>query len=114
MTEIYPTIRTMTFEEASVYGYCHQGLMLEHGCVSYRLNSGASDNVHVFTSGASLLVLTINTRLDYIGLDFYLGKEEEPLDSIFLQGDAAREMIGSNWQSLSLSNLAHRLLQLFV
>jgi len=113
MTEIHPTIRTMTFEEAKKCGYHHQGLRLEHDCISYQLNAGTSDNIHIFKSGASLIVLTINTRLDYIGLDFYLGSEEEPLDSIFLQGDAAREMIGSNWQSLSLINLAHRLLQLF-
>ena len=97
MTPIYPTIRTMTFDEAREFGYFHQGLMLEHNCVSYRLTAGTKDNLHVLESGPVVYVLTQNTSLDYIGLDVYTPEEEDPINSIFLQGDyAISECIGSD------------------
>lgn len=114
MTQIYPTIRTMTFEEASEFGFCHQGLMMEHNCVSYRLSAGTNDNLHVLESGPVLYVVTLNLPMEYISLDIYMPKEEDPIDSIFLQGDyAIRECIGKDWRSLSLIQLTTRLVQLF-
>lgn len=114
MTQIYPTtIRTMTLSEARAYGYCHQGLMLEHDCVSYRLSVSKKDELYVFKSGVSLFVLTINTRQTYVGLDIYMPKEADAIDSIFLQGEAISECIGHDWRSLSLIQLVTRLTQLF-
>ncbi len=114
MTQIYPTIRTMTFEEARDFGDYHQGLMMDHNCVSYRLSAGTKDNMHVLESGPVLYVLTLNTCLDYIGLDIYMPKEEDAVDSIFLQGDyAIAECIGHDWRSLSLYKLVARLMALF-
>ena len=114
MTQIYPTIRTMTFEEACEFGYYHQGLMLEHNCVSYRLSAGTTNNLHIFRSEVVLYVLTINTAMDYIGFDAYMGKEEDPIDSIFLQGDwAISECVGNDWRSLTLIDLTSRLISLF-
>jgi hypothetical protein len=113
MTPIYPTIRIMTETEARTYGFFRPGLMLEHSGLSYRLSASTKDNVQAFTSGPTLLVLSLNTGLDYIGLDVYLGQEQEPIDSIFLQGDVASEALGDNWHILPLSSLATRLFHLF-
>ena len=114
MTQIYPTIRTMTFEEASEFGEYHQGLMMEHGCVSYRLSAGSKDNMHVLKSGAVLYVVTINSLMEYVSLDIYMSKTEDAIDSIFLQGDyAISECVGNEWRSLSLIQITTRLMELF-
>jgi hypothetical protein len=51
--------------------------------------------------------------MEYVSLDIYMPKEEEAIDSIFLQGEATREMLGDDWKSLSLIQLATRLVKLF-
>ena len=114
MTQIFPTIRTMTWNEAHEFGHFHQGLMMDHNCVSHRLTAGTKDNLHILESGPVLYVLTLNTSLDYIGLDVYMPKEEDAIDSIFLQGDAITECIGKDWRSLSLTQLVTRLVRLFM
>ncbi len=113
MMLINPTIRTMTFEEAREFGDYHQGLMMDHDCVSYRLSAGTKDNMHVLASGPILYVITLNMNMEYVSLDIYMPKEEEPIDSIFLQGEATKEMLGHDWKSLSLIQLVTRLVKLF-
>lgn len=114
MQQIYPTIRTMTWQEADQYGYCNRGQMMDYNCIFYRLSAGARDEIQVFRSGVTLYVLTINHHLDYVGLDAYIGSEQEPVDSIFLQGDwAISECIGNDWRILPLTSLATRLINLF-
>ena len=113
MTQIYPTIRTMTFEEAREFGDYHQGLMMDHDCVSYRLSAGTKDNMHVLESGPVLYVITLNMHMEYVSLDIYMPKEEDAIDSIFLQGEATREMLGNDWKSLSLIQLTTRMIKLF-
>ena len=113
MMLINPTIRTMTFEEALEFGDYHQGLMMDHNCVSYRLSAGTKDNLHILESGPVLYVITLNMHMEYVSLDIYMPKEEEPIDSIFLQGEATRKMLGDDWKSLSLIQLVTRLVKLF-
>jgi hypothetical protein len=113
MTQIYPTIRTMTFEEDRDFSDFHQGLMMEHNCVSYRLTAGTKDYLHVLESGPVLYVVTLNMHMEYVSLDIYMPKEEDAIDSIFLQGEATREMLGHDWKSLSLTQLVTRLVRLF-
>lgn len=113
MTLTHPTIRRMTFEEQVEYGLCTRGLIMEHGEEVYRLSAGTTDTLHVFQAGSVLFVLTINLNLEYVALDWYQGSEGEPIDSIFLQGEALREMVGHAWHSLPLSTLSTRLINLF-
>lgn len=114
MTNIYPTIRTMTDYEQVKYGLCTQGLILEQDERTYRLCAGTTDTLKVYQQGAVLYVLTLNLRLRYVALDYYMGSEQEPIDGIFLQGDyAIKEMVGADWHSLPLSTLSTRLIQLF-
>ena len=114
MTQIHPTIRTMTWEEAMDFGHYHQGLMMDYGCISYRLSAGTTDNIHIFKNGVALYVLTINTKLDYVDLSVYMANEQDPIDSIFLQGEwSIRECVGNDWRSLSLVSLVSRLIHQF-
>ena len=110
---INPTIRRMTFQEQVEYGLCTRGLMMEHGKEVYRLSAGTTDTLHVFQAGSVLFVLTINLNLESVALDWYQGSEGEPIDSIFLQGEALREVLGHDWHSLPLSTLSTKLTQLF-
>lgn len=92
----------MEHEEAFDYGLCSRGLMMEQGEQVYRLTAGTTDSVHVYEAGGAVIyVLTINHHLDYVALDWYQGSEDEPVDSLFLQGDyAISECIGHDWRSL--------------
>lgn len=114
MTQIIPVIRTMSPSEAKHYQLQNLGLILHHNTISYRLLSGTKDNITVFKSGPVIYVLTLNLQLEYIGFDVYLGSEEEPIDSLFLQGAyALKEMLGDDWRVQPLSALATRLQNLF-
>lgn len=114
MTKIQTNIRTMTWEEAQQYGLFDRGLMLNYGTVSYRLSAEKTDDIHAFKSSVVLYVLTINTHFEYCCLDAFMGTEDEPIDSIFLQGSVAiQEFIGNNWHTLPIATLATKLIQLF-
>ena len=106
MTQIYPTIRTMTSEEQREGGLFNKGLMLEHGKWAYRLTSGTTDSQHIFEAGTLIYVLTINLHLDYVALDCYIGSETDPVDSISLQGHhTIIECLGRGWHLMSLHRL---------
>jgi hypothetical protein len=114
MTQSHPTIRRMTNQEQVEYDLCTEGLMMEQGDKAYRLSAGTTDTIHVYQTGAGVLfVLTINRQLEYVALDYYMGSEQEPVDNIFLQGEAIKEMVGHDWHSLPLSTLSTKLTQLF-
>jgi hypothetical protein len=114
MTQIYPIIRTMTFEEQREAGLYNKGLILKQGERIYRLTAGTMDSLYVFEAGALIYVLTINLYLDYVALDCFIGSERDPIDSIFLQGHhAIIDSLGNKWHLLSLNDLANRLRQLY-
>jgi hypothetical protein len=114
MTPINPTIRSMTFDEQFEYGLCNRGLMMEQDERTYRLTAGTTDSLYVFKAGAVVYVLTLNLSLEYVVLDYYVGSEGEPVDSVFLQGDyVISECVGKDWRSVSMSEVVRRLLQLF-
>ncbi len=60
--------------------------MMEQDNKTYRLTAGTSNSLHVFQAGAVFNVLTIN-RL--FALDYNIGSEGDPVDSVFLYGDCA-------------------------
>jgi hypothetical protein len=114
MQQIYPVIRSMTWEETRKYGCLNQERMMNYQGVSYRLSAGASDSIYVFMSGVTLYVLVVNSSLDYLGLDAYMPNEEDPIDNIFLQGEwAIQECLGCQWRRLSPATIAGRLMNHF-
>lgn len=113
MTQIFPPIRSMTDEESQHYGLVNRGLMLNHDTATYKLTAGTTDTIYIFKSSVVIYVLTINHHLDYVGLDAFIGSEDEAIESVFLQGSALQECIGTNWHFLPLTTLATKLIQLF-
>jgi hypothetical protein len=114
MQQIQATIRNMSWNEATEYGLCNRGLMLDQDSVTYRLTAGTTDSLYVFKGGSVVYVLTLNLNLDYVALDVYLGHEPDPVDSVFLQGSwAIEECLGTRWRSLSASTMANRLMNQF-
>ncbi|NVN90948.1 MAG: hypothetical protein HXX11_10130 [Desulfuromonadales bacterium] len=115
MTPILPSIRRMTFQEASEAGLHSGGLILEHRGNSYHLNAGLSDSVHVFTSSIAIYVLTTNRGHGYIGLDAYLPNEPDPINTVFLHSDYQfTETLGSKWKYMSPRTIATKLINYLI
>lgn len=111
MQQIQPVIRKMTPEERSKYQLQNFGMAMEHKGQTYRLSSGHWDNIHVFTSGATIYVLTVNTRLDYMALDAYIGSETDPIATVFMQYEWELEgYLGKKWKSLAPATSATKLI----
>jgi hypothetical protein len=114
MQQIYPVIRSMTWEETRKYGYFSQGKMMDYQGGSYRLSAGARDSIYMFKSGVTLYVLVVNSSLDYLGLDAYMPNEEDSIDNLFLQGEwVIQKCLGCRWRELSLATIADRLMRHF-
>lgn len=113
MTQIFPAIRSMSPQEAQHYKLAKPGLILNHETATYKLSAGTTDTIYIFKSSIVIYVLTINHHLEYVGLDAFIGSEDEAIDSIFLQGSSIQECFGNNWHSLPLASLATKLIQLF-
>jgi len=111
MTQIYLPVRQMT--SADILFNESAGLIIKHRNVSYRLHARVEGDLCTFETGTYLIALTINRRLEAISLDIFIGQEQQPVDGIYLQGNALTEVVG-NWRRLPLSTLVERLLQLFV
>ena len=110
MTQIQPTIRSMTFDEADHAGHHSRGQILEYENRTYKLNAGTSDKIHVFSRSIYQFVLTINRSLGYVGLDAYVPLEEEPINTIFLHSDyQIKELLGNHWNQMTPETLATRL-----
>ena len=110
MTPNKPIIRRMIFEETDHAGFHSRGSMLEYENRTYKLNSGTSDTIHIFTRSIYLFVLTLNRSLGYMGLDAYVLLEEEPINTIFLHSEyQLRELLGRNWNQMSPETLSIRL-----
>ena len=115
MTPIKPSIRQMTFEEAHQLNLQNLGLILEHGGVTYNLNAGTSDKIHVFTRSICIFVLTTNMSLGYIGLDAYESAEPDPINTIFLHSEYQfSDYLGRNWRLLSPRAIVQRLVDYLI
>jgi hypothetical protein len=115
MTSITPTIRRMTFEEAQQLRLHSRGMAFEHNGNTYNLNAGTSDKIHVFTESICIYVLIINKSLGYIGLDAYMPKEPDPINSVFLHSEQQiADCLGRRWQQLSPRTIAQRLVEYLI
>jgi len=110
MTQIYPSIRQINPDNI-LFNELPE-LIITHKGISYRLQAPVEGDLCTFESGACLIALTINRRLEAVSMDVFIGKEQQPVDGIFLQGNALTELIG-DWRRLPLPTLVDRLLHLF-
>lgn len=115
MKEVETTIRMMTYHEAHQRILFNRGRVLDYEGRSYYLNAGLSDKVYVFTRSICIYVLTVNSLLGYIGLDAYMPKEPDPINTVFLHSvDQLAECLGRRWQQLSPKTITERLVDYLI
>lgn len=115
MTPIAPVIHRMTFEEAYWRGMHSRGLKFEDQGNTYYLHAGLSDKVYVFARSICIYVLTINSSLEYIGLDAYMPKEPNPINTLFLHSEnQIIECLGRRWEQLLPKTIAERLVEFLI
>ena len=110
MTQIFPPTRQII--PNNIFFNESPELIITHKGISYRLQAPMEGDLCTFESGACLIALTINRRLEAVAMDVFIGKEQQPVDGVFLQGNALTEMVG-DWRRLPLPTLVDRLLHLF-
>ena len=71
-----------------------------------KLSAGYSDEIHIYSEGSLICILSINNRIGYIGLEVFDG--DQPFGDIFLQGEQILEALGKN--NLSPFTIIRRLM----
>ena len=84
MNEITPSIRLMTPEEVRSARLINAGSVLEYEGTAIPIAGGRSDLVHVFTESTVIYVLSINYKLEYIGLEIFDAASGEEYETIFI------------------------------
>ena len=71
------------------------------------IGAGSNDSVYVLREGEETYIVTINTRLDYVGLEIFDGDNSH--GDMFCQGEQCNETVGYNWDTLTPITIAKRL-----
>jgi hypothetical protein len=82
---IFPHKRKMTWEEQREAGLQNPGLMMEYCRLRIPLSAGYSDTVEIYRNGNSLMILTVNRQLEYVGLDEVDCLDGQIIGSVFLE-----------------------------
>lgn len=109
MKRIFPTIRTMTWDETSSHNLKNPGLVLEYCNLMIPLSAGHSDNIKIYRNSNSLLILITNTQLGYIGLDEVDCLDGDIIGTVFLEEHQIKENIGRRWLQMKPETLIKRL-----
>ena len=105
----------MTSQEAQDSGIRIQALIVEYNGNNYHLHGGSRDNIHAFTEGVCIYVLTINTSAGYMGLNTYMSSEPDPINSVFLHSvGEIRETLGANWERMSPRTITTKLINCLI
>jgi hypothetical protein len=73
------------------------------------LSEGHSDTVMVFLYGNSLMILSVNRQLEYVGLDEVDCLDGGIIGSVFLEGSNVVEAIGNRWLQMNAETLVKML-----
>jgi hypothetical protein len=73
------------------------------------LSAGYSDTVYIFREGNSLMILTVNRQLEYVGLDEVDCLDGGIIGSVFLESSYVVEAIGNRWLQMKADTLVKRL-----
>ena len=69
MKRLFPRIRKMTWEETRNHNLHNPGLIIEYCNLKIPLSAGYSDAVEIYRNGNNLMILTVNTDIEYVSLD---------------------------------------------
>ena len=109
LKRIYPRIRKMTWEETRNHKLQNPGLIMEYCHLPIPLSAGYSDTVEIFRNGNCLLILTVNTDIEYVSLDEVDCLDGQIIGSVFLEGCYIAESIGNRWLQMKSETLMKRL-----
>ena len=76
----------MTWEETRSQNLYNPGLIMEYCNLLIPLSAGYSDTVEIYRNGNSLLILTVNTDIEYVSLDKVDCLDGGVIGSVFLEG----------------------------
>lgn len=110
MKRIFPAIRKMNGEETSNLNSQNPGLIMEYCHLMIPLTAGYSDTVQIYRNGNSMLILTTNNRLGYIGLDEVDLLDGDIIGTVFLEECQIKECIGNRWHQMKPETVIRRLL----
>lgn len=115
MNQITPSIRLMSPEEVRSSRLINAGSVLEYEDTAIPIAAGRSDLVHVFTESTVLYVLSINYKLEYIGLEIFDAGSGEEYETIFVSYDwELLEYLGTNWKDIPPLQIVARLKKLLI
>ena len=109
MKRIFPRIRKMNWEETRSHKLQNPGLIMEYCNLMIPLSAGYSDTVEIYRNGNSLMILTINTDIEYVSLDEVDYLDGQIIGSVFLEGCQIVESIGNRWLQMKSETLMKRL-----
>jgi hypothetical protein len=109
MKRIYPRIRKMTWEETRSHKLQNPGLIMEYCNLLIPLSAGYSDAVEIYRNGNSLMILTVNSDIEYVSLDEVDCLDGQIIGSVFLEGCHIAEAIGNRWLQMKPETLVKRL-----
>jgi hypothetical protein len=110
MTPITPTIRFMTPEETRTNKLINAGSVIDYRGNTIPLAAGRSDSIHVFKESTVLYILSINSKLGYLGLEIFDAASGEEYEQIFLQYEwELEEYLGDDWDQMEPEAIVRKL-----
>ncbi len=109
MKRIFPTIRKMTWEETSDHNLQNPAFVLEYCNLMIPMSAGCSDTIMIYRDCNSLMILIVNRRLGYVGLDKLNCLDGDIIGTVFLEEHRVNETIGNRWQHMKPETLIKRL-----
>lgn len=109
MQEVRATMRK-DYEEMNrqgMYNPPYRVTVKDKHRTSFIIGAGTHDDVSVYKHQGLYVVLTVNSRLPYIGIETHEPITGEEVHNIFLQEDYAQEdALGKQWDHLTHNYLA--------
>jgi hypothetical protein len=106
---IFPHIRKMTWEEQREAGLQNPGLIMEYCRLKIPLSAGYSDTVEIYRNGNSLMILTTNRHLEYVGLEEVDILDGNTIGGVFFLGYQITDTLGCRWRQMKADTLIKRL-----
>ena len=106
---IFPPVRVMTWDETRDAGLMNPGLVMEYCHLKIPLSAGYSDGLMIWSDGYSLMVMVLNEKLEYVGLEEIDILDGKVIGGVFLMGYQLRESLGSRWRQMKPETIRERL-----
>jgi hypothetical protein len=106
---IFPHKRKMTWEEQREAGLQNPGLIMEYCRLKIPLSAGYSDTVEIYRNGNSLMILTTNRHLEYVGLEEVDILDGNTIGGVFFLGYQITDTLGCRWRQMKADTLIKRL-----